>query len=112
MAYRSVSTSKRALGVRAKRAVYHRDLWWEVDESTDIAKLGDQVVDTLQNYAVPWFQSLATRKELIHAFEHRMASLGGVFPAQVPLVLAIFAAARGCGRLRRVQPIDFPCRSN
>jgi hypothetical protein len=81
----------------------NRDLWWEVDESTDIAKLGDQVADTLQNYAVPWFQSLATRKALIHAFEHRTASLGGVFPAQVPLVLAIFAAEDG--DLTRAQSI-------
>jgi hypothetical protein len=81
----------------------NRDLWWEVDESTDIAKLGDQVADTLQNYAVPWFQNLATRKELIHAFEHRTASLGGVFPAQVPLVLAIFAAEDG--DLTRAQSI-------
>jgi hypothetical protein len=69
-----------------------RDLWWEVDHSTDIAKLGEQVAETLRNYAVPWFQTLATRKELIEAFEHRRALLGGVFSAQVPLVLAIFAA--------------------
>jgi len=73
----------------------HRDLWWDVDESTDIARLGEQVADTLQNHAVPWFQSLATRKELVHAFEHRRASLGEVFPAQIPLVLAIFAAEDG-----------------
>jgi hypothetical protein len=73
----------------------HRDLWWDVDERTDIAKLGDQVGDTLQTYAVPWFQSLATRKELIHAFEHQTALLGGVFRAQVPLVLALFAAEDG-----------------
>ena len=72
-----------------------RDLWWEVDNGTDIAKLGHQVADTLQNYAVPWFESLATRKELIDAFEHRTALLGGVFPAQVPLVLAILAAEDG-----------------
>ena len=73
----------------------HRDLWWDVDETTNVAELGDQVADTLQNYAVPWFESLATRKELIHAFEHGTASLGGVFPAQVPVVLAIFAAEDG-----------------
>ena len=66
-----------------------------MDESTDIARLGDEVADTLQNYAVPWFQSLATRQELVQAIEHRTASLGGVFPAQVPLVLAIFAAEDG-----------------
>ena len=72
-----------------------RDLWWEVDESTDIAKLGAEVADTLHDYAVPWLQSLATRKELVHAFEDRSASLGGVFSAQVPLVLAIFAAEDG-----------------
>ena len=73
----------------------HRDLWWRVDESTDIAKLGDQVADALQNYAVPWFQSLATRKDLVQAFEHQTASLVGVFSTQVPLVLAIFAAEDG-----------------
>lgn len=72
-----------------------RDLWWDVDDSTDIAKLGHEVADALQNHAVPWFESLATRKELIDAFEHRTASLGGVYPAQVPLVLAIFAAEDG-----------------
>jgi hypothetical protein len=73
----------------------HRDLWWDVDERTDIAKLGDQVANTLQTYAVPWFQSLATRKELIYAFEHQTALLAGVFRAQVPLVLALFAAEDG-----------------
>jgi hypothetical protein len=71
-----------------------RDLWWEVGDSTDIAKLGHQVADTLQIYAVPWFESLATRQELIDAFEHRSASLG-VFHGQVPLVLAILAAEDG-----------------
>lgn len=50
-----------------------------------------------------WFHGLATRKELIHAFEHRTASLGGVFPTQVPLVLAIFAAEDG--DLMRAQSI-------
>jgi hypothetical protein len=49
----------------------HRDLWWEVDENTDVAKLGDEVAEALKNYAVPWLESLATRKELIDAFEHR-----------------------------------------
>jgi hypothetical protein len=69
-----------------------RDLWWDVDETTDLAVLGDHVADTLQNFAVPWFQGLATRKDLVHAFEHRPACLGGVFPAQIPLALAILAA--------------------
>jgi hypothetical protein len=71
-----------------------RDLWWDVNESTDIAKLGGEVADAVQNYAVPWLQSLATRKELAQALEHRTASLG-VFSAQVPLVLAILAAEDG-----------------
>jgi hypothetical protein len=72
-----------------------RDLWWDVDDSTDVATLGRQVADALQIHAVPWFQSLATRKALIDAFEHRRALLDGVFPAQVPLVLAILAAEDG-----------------
>jgi hypothetical protein len=80
-----------------------RDLWWEVNDTTDLAKLGHQVADTLQNYAVPWFQSLATRKALIDAFEHRRALPGGVFPAQIPLVLAILAAEDGdSGRARSI----------
>lgn len=72
----------------------HRDLWWEVDETADIAKLGEQVTATVQDYAVPWFQKLATRKDLIDAVEDAPRALG-IFPAQVPLVLAIFAAEDG-----------------
>jgi hypothetical protein len=72
----------------------HLDLWWKVDESTDIAKLGDQVASTVRDYAIPWFQSLATRTGFVQAVEHTPGSLG-IFPAQVPLVVAIFAAEDG-----------------
>lgn len=72
----------------------HLDLWWKVDESTDIAQLGDPVAGAVRDYAIPWFLKLATRKDLVDAVEDAPKLLG-VFPAQVPLVLAIFAAEDG-----------------
>ncbi len=71
-----------------------RDLWWDVDETTDVTRVGDQVATALSDYAVPWLQKLATRRDLIDAVEDAPMALG-IFPAQVPFVLAIFAAEDG-----------------
>jgi hypothetical protein len=71
-----------------------RDLWWDIDESTDVAKIGVDVVETLRNHAIPWFERLSTRSELKTAVEYQ-PSLLGFHKAQAPLVLAIFAAEEG-----------------
>lgn len=71
-----------------------RDLWWDVDTSTDVASVGDQVATAVSDYVVPWFEKLTTRKDLIDAVEDRPRTLG-IFPAQVPLILAMLAAEDG-----------------
>ena len=71
-----------------------RDVWWDVDTSTDVASVGDQVATAVSDYVVPWFEKLTTRKDLIDAVEDRPRTLG-IFPAQVPLILAMLAAEDG-----------------
>src|SRR5688572_8300973 len=44
-----------------------RDLWWEVNATTDIGTLGEQVAAAVRDYAVPWFLKLASRKDVIDA---------------------------------------------
>jgi hypothetical protein len=70
------------------------DIWWDVDESTDVTRLGEEIADALASYAVPWFEKLATRKALIDAFEHRTVSLGGIF-APASIALAVLVAEDG-----------------
>jgi hypothetical protein len=72
----------------------YRDLWWDVDESTDVAKLGDEVAGAIRDYAVPWLQRLATKQALVHELEHAPGSFG-VLLASIPLVLGILAAEDG-----------------
>lgn len=71
-----------------------RDLWWDIDENADVAKIGADVAEALQNHAVPWLERLSTRNELRAAVE-RQPSLLGIYEAHRPLVLAIFTAEDG-----------------
>jgi hypothetical protein len=72
----------------------HNDLWWDIDEHTDSVAIGREVVDVLRDHVLPFFDSVSTRAQLGLAVRESGARIG-VFPAQVPLVLAILAAADG-----------------
>jgi hypothetical protein len=71
-----------------------RDLWWDVDATTDIAAIGGEVAVMLRDYAVPWFDALGSRRALLRAIEDAPASLG-LFRPWIPLTLAVLAVEDG-----------------
>ena len=76
------------------------DRWWDVNDSSDVPKLADEIAGVLHDYALPFFASLSTRRQFAEAVQHRASTLR-IFRAQVPLVLAILAAEDGDGARAR-----------
>ncbi len=71
-----------------------RDVWWDIDASSDVASIGADVAEVLRKHATPWFERLSTRAQLKTAVENDPSVLG-FYKAHAPLVLAIFAAEDG-----------------
>jgi hypothetical protein len=79
-----------------------RDVWWDIDSSSDVASIGADVAEVLRKHATPWFERLSNRAQLQTAVENDPSVLG-LHKAHAPLVLAIFAAEDG--NLPRAQSI-------
>jgi hypothetical protein len=82
----------------------HRDLWWQVEVSTNFEELGREVAATLVEYAIPFFARYHDSAALLaHALEDKGHE--GVYPDNRPLVAAILLTARG-ERFRAKEVID------
>ena len=71
-----------------------KDHWWKVNSVADANVIGEEVSAALRQYGLPFFDNLRTREQLAGWVQEPWPR-GRVFPAQVPLILAMLAAERG-----------------
>jgi hypothetical protein len=70
------------------------DLWWKVDERTDLAKLGREVASSLEEIALPFLDVVRTPEQL-YAAVLSDSSVTGLTEAQLVLVRATLAVQLG-----------------
>lgn len=70
------------------------DHWWSVGRATDIEALGQEVMQALTSYALPFFSEYSDSFALLDRLR-RAACLPGVISAHNPLVHAILAQTAG-----------------
>jgi hypothetical protein len=70
------------------------DSWWNVDESSNAEVVGRDVVAALRDHALPFFERVSTRDQ-VRQWVRTAGPRQCVFPAQVPLILAVLAAEEG-----------------
>lgn len=74
-----------------------RDTWWDVDGKTDPSLIADELIDKYIPQAMEFFGSYQSLQSIEHALNHatEYGDVPGIFPAQVPLALAIIAYDHG-----------------
>lgn len=70
-----------------------RDVWWEVDERTDVAALGTQVAGVVAAYAVPFLDQFTSRESFGAYLDSGRAI--GTPPLQLQIARALFAFCEG-----------------
>jgi hypothetical protein len=70
-----------------------RDLWWDVDGTTDVVALGERVAEHVVRYAVPFLDELGSRESFGAFLDRGRAAL--VPPLQFQIARALFAYCEG-----------------
>ncbi|MCU0858401.1 MAG: DUF4304 domain-containing protein [Pontiellaceae bacterium] len=73
----------------------HKDHWWAVSCTTDIAVLACEIVHALTAYALPFFTEYPDNAALLGRLRQNKG-LPGLTSAQCPLIHAILAKGLGC----------------
>jgi len=74
-----------------------RDVWWDVDESTDAKILGTKISESYLNLLLNWLDQYSSLKSIESALSTftKYGDVPGVHEAQVPLIQAIIAKVHG-----------------
>ena len=71
-----------------------RDLWWTVDANTETVSLGQQVVQFVSEFGLPFFDAFPDSEAILHAIRANR-SVPGITDPQRPLLEAMLLVDRG-----------------
>jgi len=72
----------------------NHDVWWSVSDQTDIAELSDNVVGTVANFGLAFFESYTSELAVLSQLRTNSA-IPGLMPVWRPLVHAVLAERHG-----------------